>query len=417
MNTMRNHKTTPSKRWMILLFFSIVCISNIDAQISRLKRANKYYSQHKYAKAIPLYKREIAKNNTNSTIIKLAYSYSYINQHIEANKYYEMALTSKNVNPKIYLNYANSLIASGNPTKANEILELFSDTNVEETTESLALVLACTTRIPAYFHVDSVFNININTKYNENSPVFHNDRIVFSSDRPSGILKLKSRTSGHGLEQIYSIDEKGKIKRFSALNKGYLNTANASFDSTGTKVFYTQNNTESNKSNIYSMQLFSAHLEDGHWIKDGILPFCRKGHNYMHPAISPDGKHLYFVSDKLGGEGGTDIYVVHQTKKGWSKPENLGSKINTSSNEGFPFIDTDYNLYFCSKGHAGYGGYDIFISKTLDLKEFSTPTNLGAPINSYGDDISFSLSKDKKKGLFSSSRNNGDDDVFLVEIK
>jgi len=412
---MRSYKTTSSKRWTIFLLFSILFTFNINAQSLRTKRANKYFNQHDYAKAIPLFKKELAKNPANSIIIKLAYSHSFINQHKEANKYYEMAIQSKNVKPHIYLNYANSLIAVGNSKKANELLELYAMTTPDKGLESISLILASSinNHIPSYFKVDSVYDLKINTKNNENSPVFFNDKIVFSSDRPSRRLKIMA----HGLVHIYSTENTEKAKRFPVLNKAFLNTANASFDSTGTKVYYTQNNTKSNKSNIYSMQLFAAHLKDGHWITDGKLSFCRKGHNYMHPAISPDGKHLYFVSDKPGGQGGTDIYVAHRTKKGWSKPENLGPKINTDANEGFPFIDTDYNLYFCSKGHRGYGGFDIYISKTLDLKEFSEPTNLGFPINSHGDDISFSLSKDKKKGLFSSSRNNGDDDIFMVDIK
>ena len=125
---------------------------------------------------------------------------------------------------------------------------------------------------------------------------------------------------------------------------------------------------------------------------------------------------MFFISDSKKGNGGTDIYVSYRTKKGWGRPQNLGPNINTSANEGFPFMHSDGRLFFCSKGHVGYGGFDIFFSKQDENGNWSTPVNLGRPINSSFDDITIFLNEDGQSGLFTSSREGGDDDIYLFEL-
>jgi hypothetical protein len=138
----------------------------------------------------------------------------------------------------------------------------------------------------------------------------------------------------------------------------------------------------------------------------------------MHPAISPDGKELFFTSDKPGGEGGTDIYVATRTAKGWGVARSLGNMVNTPSNEGFPFMHPDgRHLFFCSKGHAGFGGFDIFVTQRDAYGNWANPINVGKPINSPSDDISICIAKDNKHGMFTSSRDGGDDDIFLFNVK
>jgi outer membrane protein OmpA-like peptidoglycan-associated protein len=139
------------------------------------------------------------------------------------------------------------------------------------------------------------------------------------------------------------------------------------------------------------------------------------------PTISSDGKTLYFVSDRPGGYGGYDIYKTTKDAKGeWGVATNLGPQINTPGNEKSPFIHTDsQTLYFCSadkydeekdttySGHLGLGGYDIFFSKMQTDGKWSTPKNLGYPINTKADELSFFVSTDGKLGYFSSNKLNG----------
>jgi hypothetical protein len=108
------------------------------------------------------------------------------------------------------------------------------------------------------------------------------------------------------------------------------------------------------------------------------------------------------VSERKGGE--------------WGKPENLGPAVNTTANEGFPFMALDGKLYFCSKGHPGYGGFDIFVTYKDENGAWQPATNLGKPINSPLDDISIYLAADQRSGYFTSSRSGGDDDIYLFKV-
>jgi outer membrane protein OmpA-like peptidoglycan-associated protein/tetratricopeptide (TPR) repeat protein len=125
-----------------------------------------------------------------------------------------------------------------------------------------------------------------------------------------------------------------------------------------------------------------------------------------HPTISYDGNTLIFASDRPGGFGKADLYMSIRTKDGsWSEPENLGPEINTSENEITPFIHTDsQTLYFSSKGHKGLGGYDIFYTRKSDEGKWSKPKNIGYPINTRADELSFFVSLDGKTGFFCTSQ-------------
>ncbi|HXP49885.1 MAG TPA: OmpA family protein, partial [Bacteroidia bacterium] len=131
----------------------------------------------------------------------------------------------------------------------------------------------------------------------------------------------------------------------------------------------------------------------------------------------PDGRTLYFVSDRPGGLGGRDIYVCTRDSAGhWGAATNLGAPINTAEDEEGVFIHPDgKTLYFSSKGHGGFGGYDIFRSDFIN-GAWSEPVNLGEPINTPDDDVFFVLGADGKTGFYSSSRKGGmgEQDIYQV---
>lgn len=134
-----------------------------------------------------------------------------------------------------------------------------------------------------------------------------------------------------------------------------------------------------------------------------------------HPAISQDGEILYFVSDMAGGFGGKDIWKVHKTKDGWSRPINLGGQINTAGDEMFPYVRSEGVLYFSSDGHVGIGGLDIY--KAVWDEDRWKISNLGIPINSARDDFGICFEGDLEKGFFSSNRKSvrGYDNIYRFE--
>jgi outer membrane protein OmpA-like peptidoglycan-associated protein len=131
---------------------------------------------------------------------------------------------------------------------------------------------------------------------------------------------------------------------------------------------------------------------------------------------------IIFASNRPGGYGGVDLYVTRKKSDGsWGLPENLGPEINTKENELTPFLHSDSKtLYFSSKGHKGLGGYDIFMAKQDETGKWSKPKNIGSPINSANDDVSFFVSLDGKHGFFSSDKyksvGKGGIDVFMFDL-
>lgn len=139
------------------------------------------------------------------------------------------------------------------------------------------------------------------------------------------------------------------------------------------------------------------------------------------PSISPDGNTLYFVSNRPGGIGGYDIWKSNLTDEGqWSEPVNLGPKINTPYDENTPFLHADgKTLYFSSDGWPGFGNKDIFYSRLGENKEFSTPINLGYPINTFNEEVGLIVTADGTEGLFSSNIKDGgfgDQDIYRFQL-
>jgi len=138
-----------------------------------------------------------------------------------------------------------------------------------------------------------------------------------------------------------------------------------------------------------------------------------------HCAVTPDGKNIYFVSERPGGYGGRDIYRLVKLADGtWSEPINLGPTINTANDEESPFLAIDNKtMYFASNGPTSMGGFDIFVSVRDDQNVWSTPINLGYPINSTGDDLFYTTTMNGYKGFLSSFRKNGNGEKDIYEIE
>ena len=139
------------------------------------------------------------------------------------------------------------------------------------------------------------------------------------------------------------------------------------------------------------------------------------------PAISSDGRQLFFVSNRPGGQGGKDIWVSYKNKSGnWTKAKDLGKEINTSKDDISPFLHWDnQTLYFASKGYVGMGGFDIFLSRLDALGNWSTVTNIGYPINSPADENSLIVAKDGRTAYFASAyfnENRSDLDLYTFDL-
>jgi len=405
---------------LLLLTFSLSY-----AQKSTMEKANQLYKLQSFADAIPLFQKALANKESLPGRTKLAYSLMMLNRMEEAEIEYRQVIEEPRLRSNAYFQFGQVLMSLEKYTEAKKYFLKFDELEPDKP-EGQLMATACDKVQfiePVFQHV-SFDAYPYNTDLDDTAPVFYNNGIVFSSDRNPGIkfMKQKSATTGRDYVRLYysKINEDGTFnapKSFSAkINDLNKNVATASFSTDASEVYFTKNGSTVNRRNAYSMQLYTAKRSNSKWKGAKLVSFCRPNYNYMHPFISPDGSTLFFTSDKPSGEGGTDIYYSVRKKGKWGKARNMGPKINTSMNEGFPFMHSDGKLYFCSKGHVGFGGYDIFVTEKNAKGEWEEPVNVGKPFNSSHDDVSLYIKSDSTSGFFTSSRQGGDDDIYLFVI-
>jgi len=162
------------------------------------------------------------------------------------------------------------------------------------------------------------------------------------------------------------------------------------------------------KTNYLNCDLFHSHYQDGYWSDiESLGDHINSPDTWeSQPSVTSDGQTIYFASNRAGGLGGYDIYRINKLDNDrWSEPINVGAPINTPGNEKSPFIHTDsQTLYFSSEGHKGLGGYDIFYSRHDENEAWIQPINIGYPINSFDDDLGFFVSTDGYQGYYASNR-------------
>ncbi|MDB5231502.1 MAG: flagellar motor protein MotB, partial [Chitinophagaceae bacterium] len=230
---------------------------------------------------------------------------------------------------------------------------------------------------------------------------------VRSSNDNDILQKDISNTSYIGVNETSSqiLDMNLKVK----LNAGPL-----SFTEDGKKVFYTRNKLKK-YNNSFGLEIVEAVLNNNKWEARRVFPNNSTPDSWFHPALSSNGRRLYFSSNMPGGFGGNDLYFVDISDNSMSLPINLGPEVNTPGNDEFPTIKGD-TLFFSSDGHAGFGAMDIF--KSVKSSEgWATPVNMGYPINSSFDDFGISFNPDGKSGYFSSNRFSSDDIYAFSQIK
>src|SRR5690606_3369681 len=176
---------------------------------------------------------------------------------------------------------------------------------------------------------------------------------------------------------------------------------------------------KANNDGVSNIEIVRGYVSGNQITNIESLAFNDSDYSCGHPAVSADGKYLYFVSDMPGGFGSSDIYVAEIFQDGMAdNPVNLGPTINTAGREMFPFV-TDSVLYFSSDSHYGLGGLDVFSSVMTSNTTFEVPLNMGPALNSNMDDFSMILDPKENTGYFASNRSlgKGDDDIYFFKRK
>lgn len=389
-----------------------------------VKKADKLYQHYSYSKVID--RLDGKKDLTIQAHRELAESFKMMADFEKAEQHFALVAADSSRKPEDILAYAQILKNNSKYTQAKEQLDIYAGLKQEE--NRVAQFQKNPNYLLELMHDQGQFKINhldMNTAEQEFGAVYAGNKIVFTSSRANiGAAMRKWNGNQMSFLDLYeaNIDssnaELKNIRRSNDVNKKF-HEGPASFNQAGTQVFYTRNNYASNSSDgVTKLELFEAFLTDGKWSQGRAFDFNNKEYSVGHPALNSDGTVLYFASDMPGGFGGVDLYKSTKNPDGsWSKPENLGNKINTEGNEEFPFFHNSGLLFFASDGLPGLGGLDQFVCK-LNGNDVSKVVNLGLPVNSNKDDFTLVLDSAQKKGYFASNREGGagSDDIYAFDL-
>lgn len=404
------------------------------------KVADKYFEQFAYVKAAKLYEAIYQKGDSSKYILsRLGDSYYNNAETKEAEKWYKKLIKTYRVNDDYLFKYAQALRSNGKYKKSDSLLSTIDKESLlainKETEFLLSEEKNKDNRI-------SIRNLALNTPFSDFGGFVYNDEVYFASSSPTTTNKKKqklykwnnqpflniyransyvSRLEDTEKDSVFELEQKKILP--APVNTQY-HESNAIITKDGKTMYFTRVNssdgkrTRKDRKNTINLKLFKAKFKDGKWSDVTELPFNSDEYSVGHPALSPDEKTLYFTSDMPGTLGSTDIFKVSVKGDTYGKPVNLGSVVNTSNKEMFPFIGADNTLYFSSNGHLGLGLLDIFQTKLNEDGTYSEITNLGYPFNSERDDFSFYMDEKGSKGFFSSNRKNGkgDDDIYSFII-
>jgi len=414
----------------IYILFLCLSIASVSAQ-SNLKKANKLFKEFSYVDASKAYEEYLEKEKSPSTqtLKNAGDSFYYIDDKRNALKWYQKLydIQGTSIPDDYFIRYIESLKGVLDYDKADKITKEYlaskgDQKRIANYTRLKKQMDSLSKEKPLY----TIRNLEINTDKSDFGPAFYGDKVVYSSSKDTTKFK----------EKLYNWNRQPFLNLYVAER----NTANGSlFNETVflpnamTKyheatvaftpdlqtVYYSTNIVRKKKlvndeEGTNNFKIVKGTIADGKLTKPQDIFFNNKKYSAGHPALSEDGKWLFFASDMPGGYGGSDLYVCQIAEDGTiGPPKNLGPEINTAGNDMFPSFSNG-TLYFASDGHFGWGGLDIYESKFKQDATFSEPKNLGAPINSNKDDFAYIVDPKDTYGYFSSNRaqGKGDDDLY-----
>jgi hypothetical protein len=410
-----------------LLFALLIIISNASAQEQKMS-AKEYYDFTDYLRALPEYMKLLKATPNNAE-----YAYRIGICHLRlygdrtlATPFFETAIKNNYTNPDVYLQLGKSLCLANKFDEGITQFKKFLEKNPKKDVATAERMMESAEFAKAA--IKNPINVafinlgkDVNSKFPDYYPFVSKDEgsLTFTSRRESNMGTMLGAL-GYKTADIYFSKVANGVWTKAKPAGPPLNTAEdeqcvgLSADGKTMMVYY--ENTE-----IHG---------------DIFQTFSPKGKSFPKPTplnenINTDeieteaflcGENndvLYFVSARPGGKGNTDIYIAKKLPDGnWGIPTNLGDKINTSYSEAFPILSEDVKtLYFASEGHNSMGGYDIFKSKWNDeLKEWSTPENMGYPLNTADDNMQFTLAGNNRDGYVSAYRKEGLGDLDIYKV-
>jgi len=461
----------------------ILCLSTLsgvsqNALILKEKIGNKYYGNMAYMQAIATYEDVLKEDSSNFRVLSnLAYAYRKIYDMDNAERVFAKLVSVDANNAEYVLEFAKLLAIQKKYSESAKFYAMHAQLKPQDARSK--------SFVNSYENETVLFNnderlklelMNFNSGQSDFSPAYYQKGLVFVSNRnyhkvikrvfewdQSSFLDLYHIKDTSYIKKVKADTAAGKSKRreifyndddtrftsndtrtMGVIGYKYVDTTNmfvtadvpvqlfskkikskyhegpVTFSADQKTIIFTRNNyyngrVRKSDEGVNKLKLFSATINDSAWTNIEPLPFNNNNYSVGHPTFGLGDTILYFASDMPGVVGGSDIYKSYYRNKEWSTPENLGRPINTEGNELFPYIDKEGTLYFSSDGHPGLGGLDIF---TNSLKD-TIVRNMGIPLNSNYDDFGIALDETTVNGFISSNRRRGvnDDDIYKISLQ
>ena len=429
------------RRLYIIICVAMVAMFLTGCGAEQVKKGDRFYALGEYYDASTKYKKAYsqtpAKERTQrgKVALKMAECYRKINYTQKAIAAYNNAIRYKQTDSLTYLYLGQQLMKNGNYKEAEKAFQTFLDSMRNDgSTESRNYEQLAKTGIqsaqkaPQWKKEGSAYTVKrerfFDSRRAEYSPMLageENDQLFFTSTRNQAKGDELSGITGTKNADIFMSqkDDKGKWQRPEVIDSE-LNSDDdegaCCFSPDGRTMYLTQCRTDASYPRYAT--IMTSNRSDASWSKATELTITHDTLSaYAHPAVSPDGEWLYFASNMPGGMGGYDIWRFRLTDKGLSGVENLGAPINTPGDELFPTFRPNGDLYFSSNGHEGMGGLDIYYTSPIPsqggesnaspLGRFGEVQHPGYPLNSQGDDFGMTFEGLLNQGFFSSNRGDG----------
>ena len=403
-----------------LLVLSLLLLAGCGAE-KNMKKAEKFMAIGEYYDAASQYKQAYSKtppkerDRRGLIAGKMAVCYRKINSTPKAVAAYRNMVRYNKATVDDRLELGRQLLKNGDYKQAAEQFRVVLDSMPDNVLARNGLLSA--QQAPAWKKQGSRYTVKrmdvFNSRRAEYSPMLSGDQfdqLYFTSTRNDATGDELSGITGTKNGDIFvsQKDDKGKWSKPEVVNGGLNSEADegASCLSPDQREMYLTQCVTDPSYPRYA-QIVKSNRSDAAWGKASSVELTKDTLScFAHPAVSPDGQWLYFVSDMPGGKGGLDIWRVRITSAGYGGVENLGEPINTPGNEMFPTFRPNGDLYFSSDGHPGMGGLDIFIAHPGKTGRYVLE-HPGYPLNSQGDDFGMTFEGVKNRGFFSSNRNDG----------
>lgn len=415
----------------LVVVITLLLTPVVFGQSGRLRKADEYYRLKSYALAADEYHSLLGSSvDTKEMKAKLADAYYQIGDLASAENVYAQYIAKESVTGEEIYQYAQSLKENGKYGESDVWMKKYvamypNDVRAKDFTEHVNY-LETIEKEGSHFTIDSVTINSIQADFGA-YPSVDGSKVYFVSARrdPAFIKRLWLGNERPFLD-VYVANQTapGKLddpKRISKDVNSVYHEGPLCFSNDGKTVYFTRNNISKgalrkDEKGLQQLKLYIADVQpDGSWKNEREFQYNSREYSIGHPVLNGDGTYLYFSSNMPGTLGGADIFKCKVNGDGtFGKPQNLGAPINTEGQEMFPWIGKEGELFFSSDGHTGLGGLDIYVMLFDKQGNSSKLMNAGKPLNSANDDFAFTQNADGVSGYFSSNRANGKggDDIY-----